>query len=855
MHKPNLLEDKPTINADENVWGIKLNKIIDKLQAFVNSILDVVTGKLDKGNVSNAFSTAERIEQKIKEKLDKNVYDNFKEEIDKHTLEYKAFKKEFVDGNYLKFNTTKNLEDKEGIVKDIVIENITINKINGEPYTKGNDISEEDIKKIGDKLYEPKIEKKSGFNLDISSDIISNAENVIASTKLVNQTKIELNNKIDNINIEDKIKDKVDKIQINNIVKDLKLEDEKLKYKQYDGTTDIDKEIQLPKGGGNQNYNLIDTSKEENNTKFIVPKYTALVVDLYNLKVYPIDTKLPPMLCQGENKRYFYLNTISQNKDVYIIDADRKDLLEKITKNIDFKNKNYVPIILDIVDNYQPVWVDTLKNRINNISSIDADITPKGRKVIGILEKILDDRFKVYTFEYSLHYYSKGGNTVPNVIYNKIKDFYEDKQFIGELSLPSNATEDINVTKVINTSNIYSIHNDNSIYVIGYDETIFIGKLIEPKEYNYVPLSKYLGYYTVEDSINNLAQELESVNAVDRNLKFLTLGFPLRYKKNINTLEDIIKHLENTSGVYSLSEGNLYSNKITVGKYVYGYVLSNIENEYKDSNTHLDAYPTIDIPLIYDKENYRIRMFIGGITQQPKYITSCIDYYLLDKKLYKELQYDINKCVLILGISHGEGNYTPMMSSLMRPTQLNENIANLYGASENKITLIGLKAHHTLMSEDINEDVITYANVASIHKQPTNMDFYTYLFEELHTISISNMSNIVLEGNKSYRDIFSKVFGYIVPTKGKYYYIPYEEFIVEQFYNSYLDKEYFITSMNIFNKNSIKNGIIGLDISNINTHDPNDKFFLKRIPTYDSSTKTLRIYDTKTLQMVDIKLP
>ena len=335
MHKPNLLEDKPTINADENVWGIKLNKIIDKLQAFVNSIVDVVTGKLDKGNVSNAFSTAERIEQKIKEKLDKNVYDNFKEEIDKHTLEYKAFKKEFVDGNYLKFNTTKNLEDKEGIVKDIVIENITISKINGEPYTKGNDISEEDIKKIGDKLYEPKIEKKSGFNLDISSDIISNAENVIASTKLVNQTKIELNNKIDNINIEDKIKDKVDKIQINNIVKDLKLEDEKLKYKQYDGTTDIDKEIQLPKGGGNQNYNLIDTSKEENNTKFIVPKYTALVVDLYNLKVYPIDTKLPPMLCQGENKRYFYLNTISQNKDVYIIDADRKDLLEKITKNID----------------------------------------------------------------------------------------------------------------------------------------------------------------------------------------------------------------------------------------------------------------------------------------------------------------------------------------------------------------------------------------------------------------------------------------------------------------------------------------------------------------------------------------
>lgn len=853
MHKPNLLEDKPTINADENLWGIKLNKIIDKLQAFVNSIVDIVTGKLDKGNVSNAFSTAERIEQKIKEKLDKNVYDNFKEEIDKHTLEYKSFKKEFVDGNYLKFNTTKNLEDKEGIVKDVVIENITINTINGEPYIKGNDISGEDIKKIGDKLYEPKIEKKSGFNLDISSDTISNAENVIASTKLVNQTKIDLNNKIDNINIEDKIKDKVDKIQINNIVKDLKLEDEKLKYKQYDGTTDIEKEIQLPKGGSNQNYNLIDTSNEENNRQFIAPKYTSLIIDLYSLKVYPINTELPSMLCQGENKRYFYLNYILQDKDVYTIGTDRRDLLEKINKNIDFKNKNYVPVTLDIVDNYQPVWVDTFKNKINNISPMGSDITPKGRKVIGILEKIFDDKFKAYTFEHSLHYYLKGGNNVANVIYNKIKDFYEDKQFIGELHLPSNATEDIEITKVVNTTDIY---NDSSIYVIGYDEVLFIGKLIEQKEYNYVPLSKYLDYYTVEDSINNLAQELKSVNAVDRNLKFLTLGFPLRYQKTIINTGDVMKHLENNSGIYSLSEGNLYSIKLTVRNYVYGYILSNIENEYKDSNIHLDAYPTIDTPLIYDKENHRIRMFIGGITQQPKYIISCIDYYLLDKKLYKELQYDVNKCVVILGISYGDGKeYTPMMTSLMQPTQLEENIANLYGASENKITLIGLKAYHTLMSEDINEDVITYANVASIHKQPTNMDFYTYLFRELHTISISNMSDIVFEGNKSFRDIFSKVFGYIVPSKGKYYYIPYEEFIVEQFYNSYLDKEYFITSVNIFNKNSIKNGIIGLDISNINIHDPNDKFFLKRIPTYDSSTKTLKIYDTKTLQMVDIKLP
>jgi hypothetical protein len=250
MNKPNLLEDKPTINADENVWGIKLNKIIDKLQTFVNSIVDTVSGKLDKGNVSNAFSTAERIEQKVKEKLDKSVYDNFKEEIDKHTLDYKTFKKEFIDGNYLRFSTTKNLEDKEGIVKDIVVENITINTINGEPYTKGSNISEEDVKKIGDKHYEPKIEKKSGFNLDISSDVTSNAENIIASTKLVNQINTDLQNKIKNINIEDKIKNKVDKTQLTNIVKDLKLENEKLKYKQYDGTQDVDKEIDLPTGSG-----------------------------------------------------------------------------------------------------------------------------------------------------------------------------------------------------------------------------------------------------------------------------------------------------------------------------------------------------------------------------------------------------------------------------------------------------------------------------------------------------------------------------------------------------------------------------------------------------------------------------
>nr|DAW82266.1 MAG TPA: hypothetical protein [Bacteriophage sp.] len=36
MQKPNLLEDKPILNSDENTWGIKLNKIID----YLNELID-----------------------------------------------------------------------------------------------------------------------------------------------------------------------------------------------------------------------------------------------------------------------------------------------------------------------------------------------------------------------------------------------------------------------------------------------------------------------------------------------------------------------------------------------------------------------------------------------------------------------------------------------------------------------------------------------------------------------------------------------------------------------------------------------------------------------------------------------
>lgn len=280
MQKPNLLEDKPILNSDENTWGIKLNKIIDKLQSFVNSIVDNLNNKLDKGNVTNDYSSAEKIEAKIKEKVDKNDYDNLKVKVDNQSLDYTTFKQEFKDGNYVKFNTTKNLEDKTGIVKDLVIENITINNINGEPYTKSNSISESDVKTIGDRLYEPKIEKKTGFNLDVSSLITSNSESVLASTKLVNQvisevkqdmttmssrltrdlqTKVSstdfnsLKSKVDSIDtttLFSQLNAKANKTDLNDVIKNLRLDNSKLKYKQFNGTIDEDMEIELPSSSG-----------------------------------------------------------------------------------------------------------------------------------------------------------------------------------------------------------------------------------------------------------------------------------------------------------------------------------------------------------------------------------------------------------------------------------------------------------------------------------------------------------------------------------------------------------------------------------------------------------------------------
>nr|DAO30978.1 MAG TPA: hypothetical protein [Ackermannviridae sp.] len=280
MQKPNLLEDKPILNSDENTWGIKLNKIIDKLQSFVNGIVDNLNNKLDKGNVTNDYSSAEKIEAKIKEKVNSTDYDNLKIKVDNQSLDYTTFKQEFKDGNYVKFNTTKNLEDKTGIVKDLVIENITLNNINGEPYTKSSNISENDVKTIGDRLYEPKIEKKTGFNLDVSSLITSNSETVLASTKLVNQVISEvkqdmttmssrltrdlqskvnstdfnsLKSKVDSIDtttLSSQLNAKANKTDLNDVIKNLRLDNSKLKYKQFNGTIDEDMEIELPSSSG-----------------------------------------------------------------------------------------------------------------------------------------------------------------------------------------------------------------------------------------------------------------------------------------------------------------------------------------------------------------------------------------------------------------------------------------------------------------------------------------------------------------------------------------------------------------------------------------------------------------------------
>lgn len=305
MQKPNLLEDKPILNSDENTWGIKLNKIIDKLQSFVNSIVDNLNNKLDKGNVTNDYSSAEKIEAKIKEKVNSTDYDNLKIKVDNQSLDYTTFKQEFKDGNYVKFNTTKNLEDKTGIVKDLVIENITLNNINGEPYTKSINISESDVKTIGDRLYEPKIEKKTGFNLDVSSLITSNSESVLASTKLVNQvisdvkqdmtimssrltrdlqTKVSstdfnsLKSKVDSIDtttLSSQLNAKANKTDLNDVIKNLRLDNSKLKYKQFNGTIDEDKEIDLPQSSGvgttgNSEFNnFLDTEWWNNNSDAI----------------------------------------------------------------------------------------------------------------------------------------------------------------------------------------------------------------------------------------------------------------------------------------------------------------------------------------------------------------------------------------------------------------------------------------------------------------------------------------------------------------------------------------------------------------------------------------------------------
>lgn len=395
MQKPNLLEDKPILNSDENTWGIKLNKIIDKLQSFVNSIVDNLNNKLDKGNVTNDYSSAEKIEAKIKEKVDKNDYDNLKIKVDNQSLDYTTFKQEFKDGNYVKFNTTKNLEDKTGIVKDLVIENITINNINGEPYTKSNSISESDVKTIGDRLYEPKIEKKTGFNLDVSSLITSNSETVLASTKLVNQsisdvkqdmttmssrftrdlqTKVSstdfnsLKSKVDSIDtttLSNQLNSKANKTDLNDVIKNLRLDNSKLKYKQFNGTIDEDKEIDLPSSSGNivgnsefnnfLNQEWWKDNKDEIGFGVMGFKYTELVSSLSGSRVDGTVTPLAilkinndiiggvniPRLKLGS----IILDSLSNSKDdsVYANDFTSYSSGKKLLKDFDTNKSKLTP--------------------------------------------------------------------------------------------------------------------------------------------------------------------------------------------------------------------------------------------------------------------------------------------------------------------------------------------------------------------------------------------------------------------------------------------------------------------------------------------------------------------------------
>lgn len=228
MQKPNLLEDKPTINADENVWGIKLNKIIDKLQTFVNSIVDTVSEKLDKGNVSSNYNTAEKIEKEIKNKVNQDDFDRNVAEIEDKQREVDNFIQTFQNKNYVYYKS-KELYDNQDKITDLSIDNLTVNSINGNSASGG--LSEEQVKAICSKYYEPKFDKKSGWNLDISSDTNSNADNVIASTKLV--YNIAQNN--------------INKDYLSKIPQQLSIDGHILKYKVEQGGRFIDKELNLPK--------------------------------------------------------------------------------------------------------------------------------------------------------------------------------------------------------------------------------------------------------------------------------------------------------------------------------------------------------------------------------------------------------------------------------------------------------------------------------------------------------------------------------------------------------------------------------------------------------------------------------
>ena len=404
MQKPNLLEDKPILNSDENTWGIKLNKIIDKLQSFVNGIVDNLNNKLDKGNVTNDYSSAEKIEAKIKEKVNSTDYDNLKIKVDNQSLDYTTFKQEFKDGNYVKFNTTKNLEDKTGIVKDLVIENITLNKINGEPYTKSSNISESDVKTIGDRLYEPKIEKKTGFNLDVSSLITSNSESVLASTKLVNQvisevkqdmttissrltrdlqTKVSstdfnnLKSKVDSIDtttLSSQLNAKANKTDLNDVIKNLRLDNSKLKYKQFNGTIDEDKEIDLPSGSGSVTGNSeFDTflktewwkeNKDEIGFGVLGFRYKELVSSLTGSRINGIVK--PLAILKSGNNIIGGLNTPKLELGSIIVDSLSNSENDSVYRQR-FNTYNYGKKVLDNYD--------------TNISKL----TPRPKKVLDRL--------------------------------------------------------------------------------------------------------------------------------------------------------------------------------------------------------------------------------------------------------------------------------------------------------------------------------------------------------------------------------------------------------------------------------------------------------------------------------------